>query len=104
MRQVGVLAAACDYALDHHLERLAEDHEHARLLAERLGVDPGAVETNMVVVDDVPAPAVAAAAKAQGVLVGQVSDRRIRLVTHLDVDRAGVDRAAKVLTQVIADL
>jgi threonine aldolase len=104
MRQVGVLAAAGLYALDHHLQRLAEDHEHARLLAERLGVDPGTVETNMVVVDDVPAPAVAAAAKAQGVLVGQVSDRRIRLVTHLDVDRAGVDRAAKVLTQVIAAL
>jgi threonine aldolase len=104
MRQVGVLAAAGLYALDHHVERLAEDHEHAKLLAERLGVDPAAVETNMVVVDDVPAPAVAAAARAQGVLVGQVSDRRIRLVTHLDVDRAGIDRAAKVITQVIADL
>jgi threonine aldolase len=104
MRQVGVLAAAGLHALDHHVERLAEDHEHARLLAERLGVDPGTVETNMVVVDDVPAPAVAEAAKAQGVLVGQVSDRRIRLVTHLDVDRAGIDRAAKVIAQVIADL
>ncbi|MCW2578203.1 MAG: ltaA, partial [Modestobacter sp.] len=42
--------------------------------------------------------------KAQGVLVGQVSDRRIRLVTHLDVDRAGIDRAAKVISQVVADL
>jgi threonine aldolase len=104
MRQVGVLAAAGLYALDHHLERLAEDHEHAKLLAERLGVDPAGVETNMVVVDDVPAPAVAEAAKAQGVLVGQVSDRRIRLVTHLDVDRAGIDRAAKVVSQVISDL
>jgi threonine aldolase len=104
MRQVGILAAAGRYALDHHVERLAEDHDHARLLAERLGVDPATVETNMVVVDDVPAPAVAAAAKAQGVLVGQVSDRRIRLVTHLDVDRAGIDRAAKVISQVVADL
>jgi len=104
MRQVGVLAAAGLYALDQHVERLAEDHEHARLLAERLGVDPAGVETNMVVVDDVPAPAVAAAAKAQGVLVGQVSDRRIRLVTHLDVDRAGIERAAKVVSQVVADL
>src|SRR4051812_1440720 len=104
MRQVGVLAAAGLYALDHHVERLAEDQEHAQLLAKRLGVDPGTVETNMVVVDDVPAPMVAEAAKAQGVLVGQVSDRRIRLVTHLDVDDAGIDRAAKVLTQVIADL
>ncbi|MBB3675668.1 threonine aldolase family protein [Modestobacter versicolor] len=104
MRQVGVLAAAGLHALDHHVERLAEDHEHARLLAEQLGVDPATVETNMVVVDDVPAPAVAEAAKAQGVLVGQVSARRVRLVTHLDVDRAGIDRAAKVLTQVVGEL
>src|SRR3712207_8039547 len=95
MRQAGVLAAACTYALDHHLPRLAEDHEHARLLAKRLGVDPATVETNMVVLDDVPAPVVAEAAKAQGVLVSQVSPRRIRLVTHLDVDRAGIERAAR---------
>ena len=104
MRQVGVLAAAGLHALDHHVERLAEDHEHARLLAERLGVDPATVETNMVVVQGVPAPAVAEAAKAQGVLVGQVSADRIRLVTHLDVDRAGIEHAAKVVSQVIADL
>ena len=104
MRQVGVLAAAGLYALDHHVERLAEDHGHARLLADRLGVDPATVETNMVLVQGVPAPAVAEAAKAQGVLVGQVSADRIRLVTHLDVDRAGIEHAAKVLTQVIADL
>src|SRR3712207_1429361 len=97
MRQVGVLGAACLYALDHHLDRLAEDHEHAQLLAKRLGVDPGAVPTNIVVLDDVPAPVVAEAAKAQGVLVSQVSPRRIRLVTHLDVDRAAIDRAADVL-------
>jgi threonine aldolase len=97
MRQVGVLAAACLYGLDHNLGRLAEDHEHARRLAERLGVDPSTVETNMVVLDDVPAPVIAEAAKAQGVLVSQVSARRIRLVTHLDVDRAAVDRAADVL-------
>jgi threonine aldolase len=97
MRQAGVLAAAGLYALDHHLPRLPEDHEHAQLLAKRLGVDPATVETNMVVLDDVAAPAVAEAAKAQGVLVSQVSPRRIRLVTHLDVDRTGIDRAADVL-------
>src|SRR3712207_6657979 len=97
MRQVGVLAAACTYALDHHLPRLGEDHEHARLLAKRLGVDPATVETNMVVLDGVNAPVVAEAAKAQGVLVSQVSPRRIRLVTNLGVDRAGVERAADVL-------
>jgi threonine aldolase len=97
MRQVGVLAAAGLHALDHHVERLAEDHEHARLLAKRLGADPAAVETNMVVLDDVPAAKLAEGAKAQGVLVSRVSERRVRLVTHLDVDRAGVERAADVL-------
>ncbi|MGX5654462.1 threonine aldolase family protein [Geodermatophilus nigrescens] len=101
MRQAGVLAAAGSYALDHHLARLAEDHEHARLLAKRLGVDPATVETNMVVVDDVPAPVVAEAAKAQDVLVSQVSPRRVRLVTHLDVDRAAVERAGDVLAALL---
>jgi threonine aldolase len=102
MRQVGVLAAACSYALDNHLDRLAEDHEHARLLAERLGADPDRVETNMVVLNDVDADRVIPAAEAQGVLVGHVSSRRIRLVTHLDVDRAGIEHAAKVLGELIS--
>jgi threonine aldolase len=101
MRQAGVLAAAGLHALDHHLPRLGEDHEHAQLLAKRLGVDPSSVETNMVVLDDVAAPVVAEAAKAQGVLVSQVSARRIRLVLHLDVDRAAVDRAADVLADLL---
>jgi threonine aldolase len=101
MRQVGVLAAACLYALDHNLGRLGADHEHAQLLAKRLGVDPATVATNMVVLDDVNAPMVAEAAKAQGVLVSQVSARRIRLVTHLDVDRTAIDRAADVLAGVL---
>ncbi|MCW2701787.1 MAG: ltaA [Blastococcus sp.] len=102
MRQVGVIAAACRYALDHNLGRLPEDHEHARQLATRLGVDPSTVQTNMVVLDGVEAPLIAEAAKAQGVLVSQVSPRRIRLVTHLDVDRAGIDRAADVLAKLLA--
>jgi threonine aldolase len=97
MRQAGILAAAGSYALDHHYDRLADDHAHARLLADRLGLDPSAVETNIVVADGVNAPVVAEAAKAQGVLVSQVSATRLRLVTHLDVDRAGVDRAVDVL-------
>jgi threonine aldolase len=101
MRQAGVLAAAGLYALENNLSRLAEDHEHAQLLAKRLGVDPSTVETNMVVLDGVEAPLVAEAAKAQGVLVSQVSASRIRLVTHLDVDRAAVDRAADVLSELL---
>jgi len=101
MRQAGVLAAAGLYALDNHLDRLAEDNEHARLLAKRLGVDPASVETNMVVLDGVAAPVVVEAAKARGVLVSQVSASRIRLVTHLDVDRAAVDRASEVLAELL---
>jgi threonine aldolase len=101
MRQVGVLAAAGLHALDHHLARLAEDHEHAQLLAQRLGVDPASVDTNIVVLDGVAAPVIAEAAKAQGVLVSQVGPRRIRLVTHLGIDRAGVDRAADVLSELL---
>ena len=101
MRQAGVLAAAGLHALDVHLPRLGEDHEHARLIAKRLGVDPSSVETNMVVLDDVAAPVVAEAAKAQGVLVSQVSARKIRLVTHLDVDDAAIDRAADVLAPLL---
>jgi threonine aldolase len=101
MRQVGVLAAAGLYALDHHVERLAEDHEHAQLLAKRLGADPATVETNMVVLDGVPAPMLAEGAKAQGVLISQVSATRARLVTHLDVDRAAVERAADVLASIL---
>jgi threonine aldolase len=101
MRQAGVLAAAGLYALDHHLDRLAEDHEHARVLAERLGVDPTSVDTNIVVLDGVAAPVIAEAAKARGVLVSQVSPSRIRLVTNLGVDRAGIDRAADVLADLV---
>ncbi len=101
MRQVGVLAAAGIYALDHHVERLAEDHEHARLLAEACGMDPSLTETNIVVVDVPDAPAVVSAAKEQGVLVGAVGPTKVRLLTHLDVDRGSVEQAAKVLSQIL---
>ncbi len=101
MRQVGVLAAACSYALDHNLGRLAEDHEHAQLLAKRLGVDAASVQTNIVILDGVNAPVVAEGAKAQGVLVSQVSPRRVRLVTNLGVDRNGAERAADVLAGLV---
>lgn len=102
MRQVGVLAAAAAYALDHHVERLAEDHEHARLLAEACGADPDLTETNIVVVDVPDAAAVVAAAAEEGVRVGAVGPQRVRLLTHLDVSRSDVERAAKVLASVVA--
>ena len=66
MRQVGILAAAGLHALDHHVERLAEDHAHARLLAEACGVDPATVDTNIVVVERSDAAAFVAAAGEAG--------------------------------------
>ena len=97
MRQVGILAAAGLYALDHHVERLADDHAHARLLAESCGVDPATVDTNIVVVPHPDPPAFVAAARDAGVLVAAVGPRAVRMVTHLDVTRDQAERAAKVL-------
>src|SRR3954469_1134142 len=85
MRQVGVLAAAGLHALDHHVERLADDHHNARLLADACGVDPATVDTNIIVVDVPDAPGVVAAARDEGVLVSAVGPRALRAVTHLDV-------------------
>jgi len=104
MRQVGILAAAGLHALDHHVERLADDHEHARLLADACGADPSAVDTNIVVVDVPDAAAVVLAAREHGVLVSAVGRRALRIVTHLDVPRADAETAASVLAKVIADL
>jgi threonine aldolase len=102
MRQVGILAAAGRHALDHHLERLAEDHHNAGVLAEACGLDPSAVDTNIVVVDVPDAPAVVAAAREQEVLVSAVGPRALRMVTHLDVTREQVRTAAGVLARVLA--
>ncbi len=101
MRQVGILAAAGHYVLDHHVERLAEDHAHARLLAEACGVDPATVDTNIVVVPMSDPARVVLAAREEGVLVSAVGATSLRMVTHLDVSRADVDRAAKVLASVV---
>jgi threonine aldolase len=99
MRQVGVLAAAGAHALDHHLERLADDHAHARVLAEACEVDPATVETNIVVVPRSDAPAFVAAAREGGVLVSQVGPHAVRLVTHLGVGSADAEAAAAVLAR-----
>ena len=99
MRQAGVLAAAGLHALDHHLERLADDHEHARLLAQACGVDPAGVDTNIVVVPHDDAAGFVARAAEAGVRVAAVGPRTVRLVTHLDVDRAAAERAATLLAE-----
>jgi threonine aldolase len=102
MRQVGVLAAAGLHALDHHVERLADDHAHARLLAEALGVDPETVDTNIVVVERDDASRFVAAAAEEGVRIATVGPTAVRLVTHLDVTREDAERAATVLGRLAA--
>ncbi len=97
MRQTGILAAAGLHALDHHVERLADDHAHARLLAEAVGLDPATVDTNIVVLERSDAAAFVAAAREAGVLVATVGPTTVRLVTHLDVSRSDAERAAAVL-------
>jgi threonine aldolase len=93
-RQSGIVAAGCLYALDHHVERLADDHENARALAEgltELGCEVIPPETNIVVFS-APAGFVDRMA-AHGVELSGTPDGRVRAVTHLDVDRAGIDSA-----------
>jgi threonine aldolase len=104
MRQAGILAAACLYALEHHLARLAEDHANARFLAERLADLPGVsveldrVETNMVYAEvPVEAPALVPRLRAAGLLVNAVSPHAVRLVCHLDVSREDVGRAVQIV-------
>ncbi|MGH8699318.1 MAG: beta-eliminating lyase-related protein, partial [Burkholderiales bacterium] len=110
MRQSGILAAAALYALDHHLARIAEDHEHARLLADRLGGCAGVravpPESNIVMVDLVreadTARDVVPRLAREGVLLVPFGPRRLRAVTHLDVTRQDVARAAAAITRVLA--
>jgi threonine aldolase len=97
MRQTGVLAAAGRYALNHHIERLAEDHARARWIATELGQGPADVDTNIVIIEVDRAPAIAAAAAAHGVLVGAIGPRLLRVITHLDVSEEGARRAVDVL-------
>ena len=101
MRQVGILAAAGVYALDNHIERLADDHARAKRLAEALGLDATEVETNIVVLDVADAAAVAKAAADQDVLVSALGPRLLRLVTHLDVDDDAIDHATAVLSPLV---
>lgn len=92
-RQAGVLAAACLYALDHHLRRLTDDHAAARIFADAVAtqvptaVEPDTVETNVVVINTgaIPAAPIAAGAAERGVQVSALGPFLIRAVTHLDV-------------------
>jgi threonine aldolase len=109
MRQSGMLAAAVLYALDHHMDRLAEDHANAKTIA---GIIDGAgdasvvpPDTNIVMIDLSPRHAsadIVRAAKAQGVLVSEWSPTRMRMVTHLDVSADDARHAAEVVRDLLA--
>jgi threonine aldolase len=99
MRQAGIVAAAGLYALDHHVERLADDHGRARRLADGLAALPGVeidaatVETNIVIFAVADAPAFSASVAEHGVRIAAIGPRHLRAVTHLDVDDDGIERA-----------
>ncbi len=111
MRQVGILAAACLYALDHHVERLADDHRRARELALGLRSLPGLrvdpPETNIVFID-LEHPALQLEPlfrrlEARGVLLLPYGRRRLRATTHLDVDDQAIATAIQVLKAVVEE-
>ena len=111
-RQAGVLAAAGLYALEHNVERLAEDHANARLIAETLAdaapgsVKPDQVETNIVIADlsatGTPVPQVVEAARSAGLLVSGVGPTHLRVVTHLDASTEDCRTAAETLARLVS--
>ncbi len=109
MRQAGIIAAGALYALDHNIDRLAEDHEKARVFADAiretpgLTLDPDIVETNIVIFKIAPTLGTAADFTAKlrekGVLLHTVGRQRIRAVTHLDVPLEQVRKASRIIQE-----
>jgi len=103
LRQAGIVAAGALYALDHNVDRLADDHANARALAEGLAeiegvtLDPGEVETNIVIFEVAEPERLCAALERDDVRMGVVGARQVRAVTHLDVDADGVQRAVQAV-------
>jgi threonine aldolase len=114
MRQAGILAAAALYALDNNFERLADDHKNAQVIAQAIGNTPGLnllpaeVHTNLIWFDVDPAMAnakqVAAALKAQKVLVYAAGPYTLRACTHLDVTTAQAEQAADTIRRTVPRL
>jgi threonine aldolase len=110
LRQAGVCAAACLYALDHNINRLGDDHANAKLLARGLsqinGLKVEQPETNLVFFDTsgtgMTADSLAEQVRLQGVMLSTMGKYRARACTHLDVDRAGVETALEVFREAVA--
>ncbi len=111
MRQAGILAAAGLYALEHNIQRLAEDHANAQRLAALLAqipavsINPDTVETNILFFDvqssRLSMPDFVATLKRDGVLVNAVGGRTCRAVTHLDVSADAIERAADIVAHTL---
>jgi len=114
MRQAGILAAAGLWALDHHIERLADDHSRARMFSDAVAsrfpgvIDPAHVQTNIVIADVGQAGWAAAdfvsVAEQRGLRIYAVNDRAVRLVWHLDVDDADTGYAADLVNTMFAEV
>ncbi|MEA3055075.1 MAG: threonine aldolase [Actinomycetota bacterium] len=108
MRQAGMMAAGALHALDHHVDRLADDHANAQRLVAGLGAIDGITlasdefDTNIVIFDVADAPAFVARMAAQGVLLSHFGPTTVRAVTHLDVDAEGIDAAIAAAREVCA--
>jgi threonine aldolase len=110
LRQGGICAAACIYALDHNIDRLAIDHANAQTLARGLAQIPGLTietpETNLVFFDSaatgMTADELADRVRLEGVMLSTVGRYRVRACTHLDVDEEGVDYAIRAISRTVA--
>ncbi len=99
LRQSGIAAAAMLYALDQNVERLADDHARARRLADGIGIDSGAVETNFVPIED--EPGVRERLLERGVGVGGLRPGWLRAVTHLDIGDEEIEQAIERMQEVL---
>lgn len=111
MRQIGILAAAVDYALTHNIERLAEDHKRAQLIAQAAAVvspkfvDPATAHTNIVAIDlshtNTSAGECVAELKENGILAGAMGSKLLRFVTHMDFDDAALETVVEILPRIL---
>jgi threonine aldolase len=110
MRQAGIIAAGALYALEHHVDRIANDHEHAQIIAQAveqtlgLSLESGPVETNLVWISVDPevgsAREVADRLRELGILVSALGPQILRAVTHLDCSRSQAEQAAEAISRV----